>query len=150
LQDLASKLRHLIEIEGRLSPEYVSEKINDDALVVGKKHLTSRIVAVDFIFDLGTSPKSFNKSISVTDARDVDLGIGRQSLSGIESILAICAGRSATNEANDTKLPLVLPRDLALVPPRQFNETVLEQGKRLQSLDISDLLTAFEKEFRVF
>jgi hypothetical protein len=51
--------------------------MNDDALVVGKEHLTSRSAVLDFIADLGTSPMSFHKSISVTDTRDVELEIGR-------------------------------------------------------------------------
>jgi hypothetical protein len=102
------KLRHLIEIEGPLPPQHVLEKMNDDALVVGKEHLTSRSAVVDFIADLGTSPMSFHKSISVTDARDVELGIGRLFLSGIEGILAIRAERSTT-KANMTSFPQSFP-----------------------------------------
>jgi hypothetical protein len=67
-------------------------------VVVGKEHLTFRSAFVNFIADVGTSPMLFHNSISIMDARDVELGIGRRSMSGIEGILAV-AKRNTTWEA---------------------------------------------------
>jgi hypothetical protein len=69
-------------------------------------------------------------------------------VAAVEKISGIRAERNSPNAPSDDRLPGDLPHELAAsVPPRQFNQVLLEQSQHLQSTDKSTLLDDLEREF---
>jgi hypothetical protein len=64
--------------------------------------------------------------------------------------LKIAAERDSSNGVTSDKLPSVIPRDLAKIPPREFNEVVLQQSQRLGLTGSRGTSSRAEEQFRDF
>jgi hypothetical protein len=85
----------------------------------------------NFVADLGQCSVIRRRAVPDNRKRDLELGIGLLFLSAIESISRMVAERDSSNGVTSDKLAPVVPPDLALISPREFNEVVLQQSQRL-------------------
>jgi hypothetical protein len=56
--------------------------------------------------------------------------------------------RNSTNAPSDDRLPAVLPHEVSSLPPRHFNQVLLEESQRLKSAGKTLLVDDLERQCR--
>jgi hypothetical protein len=131
LPNLVTDLKLLLEFMGLMSTEEVTTRSTDVQCVTRGHYSATRVSIGNFVADLGHFALIRRRTIPDIGKRELEDGIGLLLLSAIESIANEAAERDSINGVTSDKLPPVIPRDLAKIAPREFNEVVPQQSQRL-------------------
>jgi hypothetical protein len=126
LRNLVTNLQLLLQVERPLSAEDVRIISADVERVTRGSYSATRVSTRNFVADLGQLALIRWRALPENGKRELEDGLGFLFLSAIESIFNIVAERDSGNGVTSDKIPPVIPRDLAKIPPREFNEVVLQ------------------------
>jgi hypothetical protein len=143
-------LKLLLEVEGPISTGDVTTQTADVQRVTRGRYSTTRVSIRKFVADLGQFALVRWRALPDNGNRELEEGIGMLFLSVIESISSIAAERDSSTGVTSDKLPPVIPRDLAKISPREFNEVALQQSQRLSLTGSRGFSTEVQEEFRDF
>jgi hypothetical protein len=131
---LVTNLKLLLEVEGPMSTEDVTTRSADVQRVTRGSYSATSVRISNFVADLGQFALIRWRALPDNGKRE------------LSSIVAEC---DSSDGVTLDKLPPVIPRDLAKIAPREFNEVVLQQSQRIYLNGSRGLSTEVE-EFRDF
>jgi hypothetical protein len=122
-RSLVTNFELLLDVDGPISAEDVTTLSADMQRITLRSYSATRVSIRNFAADfLAFRIESVEASPGQRQSSARGRPIGLLFLSAIESISIIAAERDSFCDITSDKLPPVIPRDLANIAPREFNE----------------------------